>query len=95
MRLRSLVTAAAVAFGTTAAAQAGDAGLLYKLESTATLPSTDSGWDYIKMQPGTSRLFLARDVDGLTVFDVDQNKALSLPSDENRICVASASDFAV
>lgn len=77
MRLRSLVIAGAAALGATAAAQAGDAGLLYKLEATATLPSTDSGWDYIKMQPGTSRLFLARDVDGLTVFDVDQNKATS------------------
>jgi hypothetical protein len=77
MRLRSLVIAGAVAFGATAAAQAADPGLLYKLESTATLPSTDSGWDYIKMQPGTSRLFLARDVDGLTVFDVDQNKVLT------------------
>ncbi|WP_129775874.1 YncE family protein [Peristeroidobacter soli] len=77
MSLRSLAIAGAVAFGATAAAQAGDAGLLYKLEATATLPSTDSGWDYIKMQPGTSRLFLARDVDGLTVFDVDQNKALA------------------
>ena len=77
MRLRSLVVSAAVVFATTAVAQATDVGLLYKLESAVTLPSTDSGWDYIKMQPGTSRLFLARDIDGLTVFDVDQQKALS------------------
>ncbi len=89
MRLRSLVIAGAVAFGATAAAQAADPGLLYKLESTATLPSTDSGWDYIKMQPGTSRLFLARDVDGLTVFDVDQNKA-SRPSRTRRAPTAVA-----
>lgn len=77
MRLRSLVLAGAVALGATAAAHADDAGLLYKLDSAVALPSTDSGWDYIKMQPGTGRLFLARDVDGLTVFDVDQNKAIA------------------
>ncbi len=77
MRLRSLVIAGAVAFGATSAAHADEPGLLYKLQATATLPSTDSGWDYIKMQPGTARLFLARDVDGLTVFDVDQNKAIA------------------
>jgi hypothetical protein len=77
MRLGSVVLAGAVAFGATAAAHADQAGLLYKLESAVSLPSTDSGWDYIKMQPGTARLFLARDVDGLTVFDVDQNKAIT------------------
>ena len=77
MRLGSVVLAGAVALGATAAAHADEAGLLYKLASAVSLPSTDSGWDYIKMQPGTGRLFLARDVDGLTVFDVDQNKAIA------------------
>lgn len=77
MRLGSVVLAGAVAFGATAAAHADEAGLLYKLESAVSLPSTDSGWDYIKMQPGTGRLFLARDIDGLTVFDVDQGKAIA------------------
>jgi outer membrane protein assembly factor BamB len=48
---------------------AGD--LLYSLERTTTLPSSDTGFDYIKFQPGTSRLFMARLKDGLTVFDVD------------------------
>lgn len=74
MRLRSLVLSVAVAFGATA--HADDTGLLYTLHSAVTLPSTDSGWDYIKMQPGTSKLFMARDDDGLTLFDVDQGKAL-------------------
>lgn len=78
MRLRSLVlSAAAASAGLAAGAQAGDAGLLYKLESSVTLPATEIGWDYIKMEPGSSRLFLARDADGLTVFDVDQGKVIT------------------
>lgn len=77
MRLGSLVLSTAVAFGVTAVAQADDVGLLYKFASSVTLPSTEIGWDYIKMQPGTSRLFLARDADGLTVFDVDQGKVIT------------------
>lgn len=77
MRLRSVVLSAAAALGVTAAAQAADPGLLYKFHSAVTLPATEIGWDYIKMQPGTSRLFLARDADGLTVFDVDQGKVIT------------------
>ncbi|HEY0684176.1 MAG TPA: hypothetical protein VGD45_17720 [Steroidobacter sp.] len=77
MQLRSLVMTAAVALGATGLAQADDAGLLYKFSSSVTLPSTEIGWDYIKMQPGSSRLFLARDADGLTVFDVDQGKIVT------------------
>jgi hypothetical protein len=51
--------------------------LLYVLERSATLPSTDTGWDYAKMEPGTSRLHIARDGDGNTVFDVDANRAIA------------------
>ena len=57
--------------------QTDKAGLLYQLESAVTLPSTNSGWDYIKMEPNSSRLFVERDRDGLTVFDVDQSKAIT------------------
>lgn len=74
MRLGSLSIAAALAVAATSV-QAD--GLLYQLESAVTLPSTNSGWDYIKMEPNSSRLFLARDRDGLTVFDVDRSKALA------------------
>ena len=77
MRLRSLVLCFAAAVGATAVARADEVGLLYKFESAVTLPGTEIGWDYIKMQPGTSRLFLARDADGLTVFDVDQDKVIT------------------
>ena len=74
MRLRLLL---AVALCGTAAAAHADSSLLYQLESEVTLPSTNSGWDYIKMEPNSSRLFLARDRDGLTVFDVDRAKAIA------------------
>ncbi|MGH8025098.1 MAG: YncE family protein [Pseudoxanthomonas sp.] len=50
--------------------------LLYRLESTTTLPSTDTGWDYIKMEPGSSRLYLARAKDALTVVDIDTLKVV-------------------
>jgi hypothetical protein len=59
----------------TSAATAQD--LLYTLERSATLPSTNTGWDYAKMEPGTSRLHIARDVDGNVVFDVDANRAIA------------------
>lgn len=77
MTLRSrLLTAGAVAcLAAAIPAQAGN--LLYTLEATATLPSTDTGWDYAKMQPNSNRLFIARDKDGLTVFNVDTNKAIA------------------
>lgn len=50
--------------------------LLYRLDSATPLPSTDTGWDYIKMEPGSSKLHLARGKDGLTVFDVDALEAV-------------------
>lgn len=47
---------------------------LYMLESAVTLPSTDTDWDYLKLDPHGSRLFIARRKDGLTVFDVDRRR---------------------
>jgi DNA-binding beta-propeller fold protein YncE len=52
-------------------------GLLYRERSFVTLPSTDTYWDYIKFEPGTSRLFMARVEDGLTVYDVDKQQAVT------------------
>lgn len=60
--------------GTAPPAMAGDA--LYRLESATALPSTDTDWDYIRLEPHGSRLFIARRKDGLTVFDVDSGKVL-------------------
>jgi len=53
------------------------------LESATVLPSTDTDWDYIKLEPHKNRLFIARRKDGLTVFDVDQKKAISTVANTN------------
>ncbi len=52
-------------------------GLLYTLSSVTNLPSTDTDWDYAKMEPGTSRLYIARDKDALTVFDVETKRVVA------------------
>lgn len=49
---------------------------LYRAGKSTVMPSTDTYWDYIKFQPGTPLLFMARVEDGLTVFDVDRNKVV-------------------
>jgi hypothetical protein len=77
MRFHSLLIPVLLGVVANAARADSESGLLYQLESETTLPSTNSGWDYIKMEPNSSRLFLARDRDGLTVFDVDQSKAIT------------------
>lgn len=58
------------------ATAAENTGLLYRETAVTHLPSTATGWDYIKFQPNTSRLFMARKADGLTIFDVEKMKAL-------------------
>lgn len=77
MKVRSILLSFMAAMLGMSAAHAADSGLLYTLDRTATLPSTNTGWDYIKMEPRSSRLFMARDKDGLTVFDVDTNKVIT------------------
>lgn len=78
MKFRSLaLTTFAAASYLALAAPAVAVDLLYTLEKTATLPSTDTDWDYIKMEPKGNRLFMARMMDGLTVFDVDRNKVIA------------------
>lgn len=74
MRLRLLkmlaLTGAALATPTAAAEP------LYTIEDATVLASTDTDWDYIKLEPGTSRLFIARRRDGLSVFDVRTHKLI-------------------
>lgn len=60
-----------------AAAPAVAGGPLYVLESATPLPSTDTDWDYIKLEPHKSRLFIGRRKDGLTVYNVDTKKVLT------------------
>lgn len=73
--IRSIITAALGAATLVVPARAAEP--LYTLEHAAVLPSTDTDWDYIKLEPHGSRLFVARRKDGLSVYDVDQHKVIS------------------
>lgn len=68
---------AAVLAGFAVQSAAGqDTGQQYAMDAATTLPSTNTDWDYIKVEPGGSRLFMARRRDGLTVFDVERRKVV-------------------
>lgn len=75
MTLKALCFAALMGAAATVA-QADDL-ILYTMKSSVTLPSSNTDWDYIKAEPNTSRLFMARDKDGLTVFDMDKNAVIT------------------
>src|SRR3546814_276354 len=64
-----------------AAAQDSMPDLPYVKTASVTLPSTDTGWDYVKFEPGSARLFMARLDDGLTLFDVDKGAAVATVPD--------------
>lgn len=49
----------------------------YELESATVLPSTNTDWDYLAFDAARSYLFMARRGDGLTVFDVANNKVVA------------------
>lgn len=75
MKLFHAALTVALLCGSAAAQQAGP--LPYRMTGTVTLPSTDTGWDYVKFEPGSARLFMARLKDGLTVYDVDRGRAVT------------------
>ncbi|MGQ2931564.1 MAG: YncE family protein, partial [Sphingopyxis sp.] len=77
MKPISLFWAAALLCGAPALAQDAAPDLPYAMTNSVTLPSGDTGWDYVKFEPGTSRLFMARLHDGLTVYDVDRGQAVA------------------
>lgn len=54
------------------AIQASQSGELYVLDAEARLPSSDTSWDYMKLEAGTPNLYVARRKDGLTLFDAQQ-----------------------
>jgi len=56
---------------------ASAAGPVYVLESATTLHSTNSSWDYISLDQAGGRLFIARRLDGLTVFDINTKTVIS------------------
>lgn len=45
---------------------------LYVLDAETTLPSSDTSWDYMKLEAGTPNLYIARRKDGLTLFDAQK-----------------------
>ena len=53
----------------------------YTAGPAATLPSSDTGWDYITLDPATGRLFMARRADGLTVWDTRAGKMMATVED--------------
>lgn len=75
MKLLHAALTAALLCGSAAAQQAEP--LPYRMTGSVTLPSSDTGWDYVKFEPGSARLFMARLKDGLTVYDVDRGRAIA------------------
>jgi hypothetical protein len=67
----------ALLFGGAVTAQNVEPRFPYVMTQRVTLPSTDSGWDYVKFEKGSGRLFMARLKDGLTVFDVDRGRVVA------------------
>ncbi|WP_411339149.1 hypothetical protein V6U71_14670 [Sphingopyxis sp. J-6] len=70
------VFAAALLVAAPGFAQEAGPELPYAMTSSVTLPSTDTGWDYVKFEPGSARLFMGRLGDGLTVYDVDRGQPI-------------------
>jgi len=50
---------------------------LYALDNATVLQSSDTSWDYMKLDPKTKRLFIARRSDGLTIFDTTSNTVVA------------------
>lgn len=73
IRLAALALALA---GGPARAEDAAPDLPYVMTGSVTLPSSNTGWDYVKFEPGSARLFMGRLNDGLTVYDVDRGRAV-------------------
>lgn len=76
MKSPSLLAAAALLAAVPAQAQQEAPPLPYTQTGSVTLPSSDTGWDYVKFEPGSARLFMGRLKDGLTVYDVDRGQVI-------------------
>ncbi len=70
----AILVGALTAAGAAALPAAYAAEPTYRADAAVTLPSTDTGWDYITLEKNGPRLFIARRADGLTVFDTRANK---------------------
>lgn len=76
MKRFRIACAAFLLGGGTVAAQEAAPDLPYVKTGSVTLPSSDTDWDYVKFEPGSARLFMARLQDGLTVYDVDRGQPI-------------------
>jgi hypothetical protein len=65
-----------LALGGAALLPAAAADPLYTLENATMLASGDTDWDYIKFDPESGRLFIARRKDGLSVFDARTHRLI-------------------
>lgn len=75
---KKIVVAVATGFlALTAESSPDSPNLLYVSGKKTKMSSTDTYWDYVKFQPDSSRLFMARVGDGLTVFDVDKSQLVA------------------
>jgi hypothetical protein len=73
MAVRASLSGLLIAAATLIVLPAAAADPLYTLENATTLPSTNTGWDYVSLDAATGRLFMDRRVDGLTVFDINEH----------------------
>ena len=72
------IAAAPLCLGTLAAHAAEPT---WRATAAATLPSTDTGWDYTTLEAQGLRLFIARHNDGPTVFDTSTNAVVTTIDD--------------
>jgi DNA-binding beta-propeller fold protein YncE len=63
-------------------------------ESAHTIPSSDTGWNGIALDPAGTRLFIARRADGLTVWDTRTLRATTVENSEgaNAVVLAPAAN---
>ena len=62
-------------------------------ESVQTIPSTDTGWDYITLDKAGSRLFVARRNDGLLVWDTKTRQAVTVENSKGANGVVLIPEF--
>ena len=78
MAVRASLSGLLIVAATLIALPAVAADPLYTLENATTLPSKNTGWDYVSLDAATGRLFMNRRLDGLTVFDINAHSATTV-----------------
>ncbi len=76
--MRPALLAAALFCAASAAAVYPASAQTWLFESASTVPSTDTGWDYITLDTSGARLFVARRADGLMVWDPATRQAVTV-----------------